>query len=525
MVNAGSAQLEHAAPLPVWIRWAFGVGAIGELVYLGMFNTFIGIYYNQAVGLSNSLIGTAVLLALIGDAISDPAVGILSDRHNSRFGRRHPFLFLAPLPLATALWCIFNPPDGLTDPQSLASSQGQTALFVWLAFWTILSRICLTLYLIPHLALGGEIVRDPQERSRLFSLNSVFGYATGALFAFIAWSVFLAGESVTASGESVPNHLIASSYLPLSLFAGALVFISIFLCALGTFSRVPYLSKPASDLGKLNLLTFIKKILSTLKNRNYLFLLVGLFFFTVSTSLFETFNVFINTYFWELAPEDIRWLSLAMVPGIVCGALLSPRLMHTYDRRPVLLAAVIGMTLFAQLPVDLRLLGLFPGNTSTVLLPSLLTNAFFLALSLGIGTVAVLAMLADIIDENELVTGLREEGLFYSARTFFSKMAGSVGHFAAGILLDVFVKMPFDAVPGEVDADVIVRLGIAAGPIMGLSAALAAIFYSQYGLTKKQHEKVMAELATSPSTPGTPIIGGDKGRQELTPGCNQRPAP
>ncbi len=91
----GTQTLTHQ-PLSTWIKLAFGVGAIGETIYLGMLNTFIGIFYHQAVGLSNSLIGTAILLAMAGDAMSDPAAGILSDRFKSRLGRRHPFLFSHP---------------------------------------------------------------------------------------------------------------------------------------------------------------------------------------------------------------------------------------------------------------------------------------------------------------------------------------------------------------------------------------------------------------------------------------------
>ena len=86
-------------PLPIRTTLAYGIGEVGEVVFLGMFNTFIVIYYNQAIGLSNSLIGTAIMLATIGDAISDPMVGMISDRWRSRLGRRHPFLFTAPIPL------------------------------------------------------------------------------------------------------------------------------------------------------------------------------------------------------------------------------------------------------------------------------------------------------------------------------------------------------------------------------------------------------------------------------------------
>ena len=94
-VSSDSAQTR----LSFGAKMAFGVGATGEAVYLGLFNTFITIYYNQVMELNNALIGIAIMLAMIGDAISDPVVGIISDRWRSKLGRRHPFLWLAPVPL------------------------------------------------------------------------------------------------------------------------------------------------------------------------------------------------------------------------------------------------------------------------------------------------------------------------------------------------------------------------------------------------------------------------------------------
>ncbi|MEM9624093.1 MAG: MFS transporter [Pseudomonadota bacterium] len=491
--NASPAPLSTST-IPLWMKMAFGIGAVGETIYLGMFNTFITIYYNQAVGLSNSLIGTAILMALVVDAVSDPAIGIVSDRWRSRMGRRHPFLFVAPVPLGLALWCIFNPPEALTDKTALAASAGQMYLFAWLAFWTIISRICLTLYVIPHLALGGEMVREQHERSQLFSINALFGYSTGALFIFVAWSVFLSGETINAEGVAISNHLQAASYGPLSLFAGAAILMTVSLCAMGTYPSVPFLSQPIQQPERLSIGMFLRKVLSTLKNRNYLFLLLGFFFFMISSGLYETFSIFIQTYFWEIGPDEIRWLGLGALPGALLGASIAPRLMRRFDRKPVLTGAIIGLVIMSQLIIDLRLLGWFPENDSELLLPLLIANSFLFALSLGVAGVAIVSMLADIIDENELYTGAREEGLFYSARAFFAKMSSSVGHFVAGLMLDWFVRMPFDAVPGQLEEDVIFRLGLAAGPIMATAAAISVLFYSRYNLTRERHADILDQL-------------------------------
>jgi Na+/melibiose symporter-like transporter len=468
---------------------------MAEAVYYGMFNTFITIYYNQAVGLSNTLIGTAIMLAMIGDAITDPVVGIISDRWHSRHGRRHPFLFVAPVPLAIALYMIFNPPAGLTGDLAEAS---QLPLFAWLCIWTILSRAFLTLYNVPHLALGGELSSDQVQRSQLFSANTVISYISGASFAFIAWSYFFAGERIRQSdGKLVPGHLDAAAYSPLVFTACALIIVAIWFCAAGTYKHIPHLSQAAPKQKGLTIKHFLKQILTTLENRNYIFLIIGYFFFMITSGIYDTLIVFLNTYFWELAPGQIRWLGLIAAPGAMIGAVSSPILMKRFDRKPVMLAALAGITLFAQLVVDLRLMGWMPENSDPMLMPVLLANAAGFYLSIGVGIVAIMSMIGDVVDENEMLTGKREEGLYYSARAFFAKAAYSFGHFFAGVALDVFVHLPFEAVPGQLDDGMLTRLGIIAGPVMSISAIISLVVYSRYKLDRKRHQEVLRALDES----------------------------
>jgi len=238
---ASTSQIVKSSPdqnaLPFSTKLAFGFGAVGDSAFHGLFNTFITIYYNQAIGLSNTLIGIAIMLALIGDAITDPVVGIMSDNWRSRHGRRHPFLWVAPVPLAIAIFCIFNPPDMFVQD---VEGPSQWGLFIWLSVWTILSRGFLTLYNVPHLALGGELSKDQLQRSQLFSANTVFGYAAGATFGFVAWSFFFAGERVRESDgqffagvmldlfvhlpfKAVPGQLDADVLIRMGVTAGPLI--------------------------------------------------------------------------------------------------------------------------------------------------------------------------------------------------------------------------------------------------------------------------------------------------------------
>jgi GPH family glycoside/pentoside/hexuronide:cation symporter len=76
----------------------FGVGAGGEAASMWIFNALALIFYQQILGLPAGLAATAMALAIIADAITDPLIGAISDNFRSRFGRRHPFLFIAPIP-------------------------------------------------------------------------------------------------------------------------------------------------------------------------------------------------------------------------------------------------------------------------------------------------------------------------------------------------------------------------------------------------------------------------------------------
>ncbi len=287
--------------------------------------------------------------------------------------------------------------------------------------------------------------------------------------------------------------------------ASSIILVSIFLSAIGTKNRIPFLSTPPEGQERLSLISFYKDLLGALKNPNYAYIMVVYFLLMISVGMNETLQVFIYTYFWELPTEQIKWFGLATVPAIILGAILSPILMKWFDRRPVVIGGLLTLILFVQLPIDLRLLGLMPPNGSEMLMPILVACVMCAALGFAIGLVAILSMLGDIADQNELHSGLRQEGLIFSARAFFAKASNSAGHFIAGISLDLFIVLPFEAVPGEVDRDVIWRLGVMAGPVMALAALISLAFYAKYRLTRSEHSRILDQLeAGRPASTSSP---------------------
>ena len=91
----------------------YGLGSVADGVKNTTFNVFLLFFYTQVAGLSGSLAGAAILIALVFDAVSDPLIGNISDNFHSRWGRRHPFMYAAALPMAVFFGLIFSPPQGL----------------------------------------------------------------------------------------------------------------------------------------------------------------------------------------------------------------------------------------------------------------------------------------------------------------------------------------------------------------------------------------------------------------------------
>jgi Na+/melibiose symporter-like transporter len=463
--------------LPLRTKLAFGVGASAEAAVHIAFNTFNFLYYNNVLGLSGTLAGTAVTIALVFDAVSDPIIGSISDRWRSKLGRRHPFLYIAALPVAGFFFCIYAPPESL----------GGFELFLWLTTFTILLRTALTFYHVPHLALGAELTTDYRERSVVMSYNSIFGVVGGASAFFIAWTYFgtLEGGTMNRGGYPVMATVV-----------GAIAAVVILTSAFFTRDRIPGLAQPPADLPRFSLAALLGEVRDCLRNRNYLVLLLGLFFLSATLGVRETIGSYMYLFFWEFEPEQIRFLAFASPPGFVIAFIVTARMHSRFDKRETIIVSIIGLVIAAAGPITLRMLGAFPENHTAGLFPALCL-AVLCAYGFGaILNISVMSALADIADEHELETGRRQEGVFYAARTFFGKLTSSLGHLLAGIAIDVIGFSP-GAQPGSVPADVIFRLGLLDGPIAVGPAVISIFFYALYNIDKKRHAETQAKLANA----------------------------
>ena len=464
--------------VPGMLKFIYAVGSAAEVIISVAFNSFNFFFYTNIMGVPGTLAGLAITIALIFDAVTDPLVGSLSDRWRSKWGRRHPFMFAAPIPVMLCLFFIYSPPESFDS----------FGLFLWLTVLTVVMRSAMTLYHVPHLALGAELSADFTERTRVMSINTLLGAFGGISMGFIAYSFFFSAT------PEYPNGLLNASAYPVLAISAALSGGAVMvLTTVFTMSVIPRLPRPPADLPRFSLSEFLLDCKSAIANRNYLMLLIGYLLLSATLGTRETIGLHMNTYFWELLPEQIRYFLLFAAIAPVVGFAATAPLHDRFEKKPVLIACLVGLLIFTTAPIVLRILGWFPENHTSLLLPLLILFSTVTACFGVMLLISAMSALADIADEQELTTYRRQEGIFYAARSFFAKATSGFGHLLAGIAIDV-IDFPVSAEPGTVDADKVFNLGLVDGPIAVIPGAIAVFFYLKYNLTRSRHTEIQAEL-------------------------------
>ncbi|ELR66468.1 hypothetical protein C942_04166 [Photobacterium marinum] len=461
-------------------KLAYGVGQAAEAIKNNTFELFLFFYYNQVLGLSGTLAGLAMFIALCVDGITDPIIGSLSDGWQSRWGRRHPLMYLSAIPLALSFFFLFAPPDELE----------QAELFVWLTLFAVLVRFFMTLYQVPHLALGAELSDDYEERTSLVGYRTAFGLIGGAALVIIGFSVFFKATPDFPSGQLNPDV-----YPDFALFFALLMWGSIWWSAVGTHKTIPFLPKPAPGLPPFRVVRVIKELQSVLSNRAFLILFLSMLVFFMMRGVQATLGLHATTFFWALNPQQIQMVTLAIVVGLLAGIPLSKPLSHHFDKKWIFIVGSFWSLLFHVAPIMLRLWDWLPENGDPALIIILVIASLFGGMGAVQSLIAAGSMIADISDEHELTTGQRQEGMFFGGMAFAGKAASGLGHSFAGIGIDL-INFPTESVPGEVANDVLQHLAWIYGPGVGLIGLLAVTIFFRYPLTRAHIERVQIELRT-----------------------------
>ena len=457
-------------------RIAYGFGSVAYGVKDNGFGYFLLLFYGTVIGVDPGMVGLAIFIALMLDAVSDPVVGYVSDNWRSKWGRRHPFMYAAAIPVSISYFLLWNPPE-LSDGQ----------LFWYLLILAVLIRTFITFYETPSSSLLPELSQDYDERTKLQAWLLYFGWTGGNLM-----SVLMFGALLVANEKYPVGTLNRDGYAAYGIISSVLIFLSIMISALGTHSEIKYL-KPPPPQRKIGLGTIFREIFETLGERSFFALFLETLFGAVATGVSGALAFLMLTYFWGFSGSQIfLWTLLVFISALI-GLLVAPRVSKAIGKkRAVIVLGVIAYSM-APAPVLLRLLGWMPENGDPLLYP-IVAAINTIDLSLIIALQAILySMIADLVEQSELKTGRRSEGVFFAAVTFTRKATQGLGAFAAGIMLSV-ISFPQGAARGDVQPETLWKLGAFYAPSLLLLWTLMIVAVSFYRIDRQDHEQNLQRL-------------------------------
>lgn len=470
--------MSNHRPVSTGQKIAYGFGSVAFGVKNNGFDYFFLIFYSQVMGVSAYLVSLALMVALIFDALSDPLIGYFSDNTRSRWGRRHPFMYAAALPASVAYYFVWNPPAGLYGD----------ALFPYILTIAILVRTLITLYEIPSSSLVAEMSDNYDERTSMLSYRYFFGWTGGTLMGSFATIFILVPTATISNGMfNVEGHGQVGA------IAATVIFLAIMISALGTHKSIPDL-KPPPPARKMSVGLIYREVFETLASRSFLALFLAALFGAVATGVSTTLSFYFSTFFWGFSTEQIGLISLSVVLSAMMAFFIAPIISERLGKKRG--AITVGLMAFtvAPAPILLRLLGLMPETGDALLFP--------LVLSIMVVDVALIiayqilssSMIADLVEEAEIKTQRRNEGVFFASVTFVGKVTQGIGAAVAGVLLTIS-QFPVGATPDQVPESVLSNFGWLYVPVIfGLWMIMIACL-SLYSVDRKKHEANLETLA------------------------------
>jgi GPH family glycoside/pentoside/hexuronide:cation symporter len=458
--------------LPVRLKIAHGLGSIAYGVKENGFSTFLLLFYNQVIGIDAGIVGIAIMAALIFDAFVDPLIGELTDRTRSRWGRRLPWLYTAPFPLAIAWMLLWSPPE-MSDGATVA----------WLIGFAIIVRSLVSMCEVPSIAIVPELTADYDERTAVMRYRFLFGWGGGLVILILAYGVFFGGSKGLVDPDG---------YYPYAL-TGALVMLgAVVISAAGQHKRIA-VSNLADKKPTTSLSHILRDMRDTLSNRAFLWLAFAALFGFVNQGVTFAMNNYLLSFFWQFDQvEMVAYVVLLFASMIAAFLIVAPLSARFGKRDGAIVAGAISLLVNSGIYFA-WIQGFFPGMPGK---PSVAAMFALIFVSNSFSIILMIlssSMMADVVEASQSETGRRSEGLFFAGYFFMQKCATGIGIFVAGLILS-FAAFPAAAKPGEVDAAVLGNLALGYMLAILVIGFTGLLVMRKFPISRADHEARLALL-------------------------------
>ncbi len=437
-----------SGPLTFKEKLGFGVGDYGANLVFQSVLIFLMFYLTDVFGVAAKVAGTIFLVSKIWDAVTDPAMGYLSDRTRSRWGKKRPYLLFGAVPLGLSFFFLFFSPSisDLMKPY-------YTLVFFLLVctFYTIVN--------IPYGALAASMTIDSHERSKLS------GYRT--FFALMG--------TLTVAGATKPIVALFSDQM-----VGFRITSGIYAVLVAVLTLITFFSVREKIRQKKTEKYTIEDIFTIIRaNRPFVILSIGMMFHLMALGVLAA----MVNYYFKYVMDNESFTTIAFLCIFVPAAFAIPLWIFVSKKMSKKAAFNIGMGLLA---LALFFVYFVKGMNPYLLIPA------FVAAGVGLSTnfFSPWAMVPDTVEYGEWKTGLRREGVLYGIFFFGQKLASALAGFITGQGLG-FINFEANKVQ-TLETLHGIRILTTFVPIIFI--IIGIFFVSFYPISQKLHEKIVSEM-------------------------------
>ena len=469
-------QAEKRKPgtVPFPDKIGYGIGNFATGISIQVVGAYLVFFSTAILHMPGSLVGLIVSIGIVWDAVTDPVMGYISDHTKSkRFGRRHLYVIIGTIGMAIVNYFIWA-----------VSDAGSVALkFTVMLLLILLMKTFMTIYTTPYTALGAEMSTDYDERTSIQGIKTIF-FLLGLVFV----TVFGLYVIFRPTGSYPVGQLNPAAYPRLGLTTSVLILIFGLACFFGTKRYIPILQashKPPEQ--PFNLKNMIVDMVRIFKNLPFRSVAFAYMFNNLASAIVSNLGLHVFTYTFSLDSQKIALIVGAQFATSILGQPLWTVITKKTDKKNALrlaiLISIVSSILFALLVLNR---GVIAQNV-LYFLPFSILAGFGLG---GMFTVP-LSMIADVIDQDELKSGERLEGIFFGSLTLFYKFSQSITLVLVGFLLDL---LKFDSTKSVQLPSTAVSLGLffSIGSLAAFVLAMISIGY--YNLDRQKIEEIQMLL-------------------------------
>ena len=442
-----------AAPAaPVRLPWATVLWYVAPTPGLGFMFLLVGLYMmpfaTDVLGMSPVAISGIFLASRLWDAVSDPIAGFLSDRTSTRFGRRRPWIAASIPAISLVFVMVWAPPAGL----------GEAGLVAWMAVGVVGFYTAMTIFIVPHQALGAELTDDYHDRTRIFAARHVM-WSLG--------SVAAVGGMQMMINSDAPRALASQ----LGLVVAAITALLIGSAALRLRERPEYQGRGAHSP--------LSSFRDVLRNPHARLLLIVFLIENLGSATIGVLTFYVASYIVGRPELTGVFVLCYMIASIGFTPIWLP-LSRRFGKK--------NLWVFSMLLTAAAFGGMwFVGENDVYLISAL---AALGGTAASCGAMVGPSIQADVIDYDEYVTGERKEGAYFAAWNFVFKTAMGVTIFLTGIVLDVA-----GYVPNQPQTETVKTAIMALYALFPLLCYLIGTWlFLRFSLDEAQHRKIRAAL-------------------------------